>query len=453
MSPSQVTNRFAALSCSLIFLASPESCLGQANGTTAEWNAQQMQEDLAYLRDTWLPMDKSFNAQSRRNFEALIGESIAKVDKLSSADFALDVARAVASSGNGHTDAAVTRFLNRLPYRAWWFSDGLYIVRTHTDFTDLLGARVERIGKLAPAEALRRVTPFISGSDERIRVISPAFLTSPQVLRRIGATHDSMKAAITVRLQNGRQRTLHLSPPDIPDPQAGASWSVLVPGDLNIAGRWPHVLDNVQVRPAIYREPVNAESEWIGPGGQVLYVRLYERGIPALEDKLIGILDKDVVARKPKYVIIDLRLNTGGDFLKSTLFAQALPRLIPPEGRIFVLIGPVTFSAALVTASMLKANGGDKVLFVGERMGDSARFWAEGRYTPLPNSGIPVRASTGFQDWGTGCRDTDACFWPAAVFGVRNISLEPDIKVSMSFSDYAAGHDVVLAAALDRARN
>jgi len=440
--------------CSLVLLASSGLCLGQAaHDTAAEWNAQQMREDLVYLRDTWLPMDKSFTAKSRQKFEALVSASIAKVDKLSPADFALDVARAVASSRNGHTEAAVGGFLNRLPYRAWWFSDGLYIVRTHPDFSHLLDARVERIGKLAPEEALQLVAPFISGTDERIRVISPVFLTSPQVLRRIGATRDPMKVAVTVRLQNGKRSTLNLGPQQAPDPQAGASWSVLIPGDPDMAGRWPHVLDNVRLRPPIYREPVNAASEWIGAGGKVLYARLYERGIPSLEDKLIGILSDEVAPRKPKYVIIDLRLNTGGDFFKSTLFAQALPRLIPPDGKIFVLIGPVTFSAALVTASMLKANGGDKVLFVGERMGDSARFWAEGHYIPLPNSRIPVRASLGFQDWGAGCRDTDPCIWPAAVFGVRNISLEPDIEVATSFDDYAAGDDAVLAAALERARD
>lgn len=56
----------------------------------------------------------------------------------------------------------MTRFLNRVPYRAWWFSDGLYIVKTHPDFSHLIGARIERIGKLSPEEALRLIAPFRS---------------------------------------------------------------------------------------------------------------------------------------------------------------------------------------------------------------------------------------------------------------------------------------------------
>lgn len=415
-----------------------------------------MREDLVYLRDTWLPMDKSFSGEGRKAFEVLVNESIAKTDTLSAADFALDVARAVATSGNGHTEAAVTRFLNRLPYRAWWFSDGLYIVQAHPDFSHLIGARIERIGKFSPEEALRLIAPFISGTDARIRAVSSVLLTSIQALHRIGATRDPRKITVTVRLQNGKRASFSLGPQSTADPQAGAYWSVLVPAGAHVAGRWPHVLDNVVLIPALYKEPVDFDSEWMGDGGKVFYARLYERGSrggPSLEEKLMVSLQDQVVARKPKYVIVDLRLNTGGNFMKTILFTQALPRLVPADGKVFVLIGPVTFSAALATAAMLKDNGGDKVVFIGERMGDAGRFWAEGRYIPLPNSGIPVRPAPGFQDWQTGCKEADQCYWAATVFGVTDVSLEPDVEVATSFADYAAGRDAVLTAALERARD
>jgi Peptidase family S41 len=121
---------------------------------------------------------------------------------------------------------------------------------------------------------------------------------------------------------------------------------------------------------------------------------------------------------------------------------------MPADGRIFVLISRATFSAALVTAAMLKGNGGGRVIFVGETMGDNSRFWAETGTMTLPNSRISVTYSKSFEDWGAGCTDVASCYWPAVALGVKDISLAPDVTVTTSFSDYAAGRDAVLETAL-----
>src|SRR5207247_7756650 len=119
------------------------------------------------------------------------------------------------------------------------------------------------------------------------------------------------------------------------------------------------------------------------PDHRVFYLRSnYIYGTTAnryeLFDKLIGLLQVEVAERHPRFAIIDLRLNHGGDFFNTVSFAYALPKLIPRDGKIFVLVGPDTFSAAIATAAMLKAQGGDRVLFVGDTLGDDAEFWSEG---------------------------------------------------------------------------
>lgn len=127
-----------------------------------------------------------------------------------------------------------------------------------------------------------------------------------------------------VTVRHGKRASFTLGPQSTPDPQSGAYWSVLVPAGAH-AGRWPHVLDNVVQRPALYKEPVDFDSEWMGDGGKVFYARLYERGSrsgPSLEEKLMVSLQDQVVARKPKYVIVDLRLNTGGNFMKTIVWLE-----------------------------------------------------------------------------------------------------------------------------------
>jgi hypothetical protein len=181
----------------------------------------------------------------------------------------------------------------------------------------------------------------------------------------------------------------------------------------------------------------------------VLYVRSNTLAGAQLDQALLfDVLQANVVPRRPKYVIVDLRLNNGGNFFNTILFAQALPKLLPPDGRIFVLVSRATFSAALVTAAMLKANAGERAILVGETMGDGGQFWAEGAVSTLPNSKAEVRYTTGLHNWTSGCSDLDACYWPVVAFGVKDVSLEPQIRVEPSFADYAAGRDPVLQAAL-----
>ena len=151
---------------------------------------------------------------------------------------------------------------------------------------------------------------------------------------------------------------------------------------------------------------------------------------------------------RPKHVIFDLRFNPGGNFMNIILLSEALPRVLPLSGKVLVLVGPGTFSAALVTAALLKGSGGSRTVLIGETMGDDPQFWAEGREMPLPHSRIWLQNATGFQDWANGCNDTNRCFWPNVAFSRPVASLEAEIKVTQTFGQYAAGIDPVLEAAL-----
>jgi hypothetical protein len=421
----------------------------------------QMRADLVFLRDEWLPLDRSFSAAQRQEFNAVIAAAMDRVDTMQPYELELEIMRAAALAHNGHTYSPSARFIHALPVRLWWFADGLYVVSAHPDASDLLGARIEKLGNFTPAEALGAIGPFLSGTEQRIRYLSAFYLASPEVLHRIGATDAVGSAQLTFRLRDGNVQERRLNRVEAFDPgfkqpdRPYFAFSVLIPSDAALPGRWLHVLDAVAERPLTYRKAVDASLDWIGDGGKVLYVRsnqVLSSDQTPLDQKLVfGVLQNEVVVRRPRYVVVDLRLNQGGNFFNAILFTEGLPRLLPPDGRIFVLVGRATFSAALVTAVFLKANGGDRATLIGETMGDADRFWAEGARITLPNSNIEVQYANGFHDWGAGCTDLDKCYWPAVAFGVRNISLAPDVHIEPTFADYAAGRDPVLAAALARA--
>lgn len=420
---------------------------------------EEMREDLTYLRETWAPQDRSFNDSQRNDFNRLIDETAAAVEHLAPEQFALEVMRAVAIARNGHTNAnAVTLLGPDIPVRVWLFPDGLHIVKTHPDFARLLGARIDKIGSLTPQEALDALRVYLPGTDQRIRFLSPGYLVTPTVLKQIGAIKDAAVVPLTVQFADGRSETVELAPARNEDPgderreNLNRGYSVLRPDDANLPGRWNHLLDGRSDLPPVYSKRSDLQAQFLDEARKVLYIRsdmVKSMDETALSDKFAGLFHEKILPVRPKHIVVDLRFNPGGDLFNTILFSQALPRLVPRDGQVFVLVGRATFSAAISTAAMLKGSGGDKVTLIGEEMGDGSRFWAEGKHVKLPNSGIAVRYSPELHDYETGCFKLGDCYWATVAFGPRGISITPETTVDLAYDAYAAGRDPLLEKVLD----
>lgn len=445
-----------ARSCLLAVLFLSLAGAASATQPSPPLTPQQMREDLVYARDVWKPQDKSFSPAATREFNRIIDQAIANVGSLDPLGFWMTLARALAVSGNGHTMVnGDNPPFPSLPIHVWWFRDGLYIVRAQPEYDYLLGARIEKIGRDTPEQALAAVTPYISGHSPWVRSMSPDYLRIPALLHRLGITASDSETQLTVQLW-GRSGSQQVSLPlaSMPDPTDG--WGALRPEPASQKGRWPGVIDSVKSVPLTYQEPVNLSSRWLGPDHRVLYIRsnqIWGFGGPDIHDKLAVIFLSQIVPEHPKSVIVDLRFNGGGNFFSTILFAQALPELLPRGGHIYVLVSGNTFSAAIVTAAMLKESGGRKVVFLGMPMGDAEGFWAEGQPVPLPHSRLELRPGTQFEDWGRGCHDMQRCFFPDVIWGPKSpISLQPDEEIAPTFAEYAAGWDPVLQRALALSR-
>lgn len=419
---------------------------------------EQIRSDLFFLKDQWAPHERSLTPSQHSAFEAIVDKAISSSENASGEDLVFDVMKAVAVSHNGHTAPLVGYVLDTLPIKTWWFSDGLYVTSAAPGFENLIGSKILKFGNLSDSESLKRLSPYISGTPQRIRYLSSSYLTSKMVLEKIGAVGKEDGVPLTLYMKDGTTKVVTLSTTK-PDPSDAMepvmkSWGSLVPDDKDQPARWVHILDSVKSISPGYDKPAPVTTSWIGDGKKVLYVRsntLRSKDKDSIADKLMfGVIQKQVVTKKPKSVVIDLRLNNGGNYFETMLFAQTLPKLIPEDGHIFVLVSRATFSAAIVTAATLKRYGGEKVTIMGEPMGDNDRFWAEPNLITLPNSKIPVFYSTKLEDFAKGCADDKDCYWPSIVYSQGAINTSPEIKIHVSFKDYAAGHDLVLEAALAR---
>lgn len=100
------------------------------------------------------------------------------------------------------------------------------------------------------------------------------------------------------------------------------------------------------------------------------------------------------VVEKSEALVIDIRNNPGGNgaFNRALVHALIRSRRLREPGRLFVLTGRRTFSAAGFLAIDLELN--TNAIFIGEPTGARPNGYGDSRKLTLPSSGLTVRVST-----------------------------------------------------------
>lgn len=406
-------------------------------------------EDLTYFRDVWAPRERALTPEARARFDAFINNEIAVASPMRRAELALVFARGQAFTGNGHSGSNYAEGLfHPLPVNFWIFADGAFVTGAARDHRDLLGARIKSIGGVAFADAAKRVAPFIAGNAQRKRYLSPGLLTQIEPLTAAGLAKDG-KAAFEFVLPSGWTRRMLIAPASatVAQEEQGPWIAAMAPSPSK--DDWVHVIDGLRERPLYLRAPDPLTMSRVGDGS-IAYIRSTDLSRSSVVLPKAYVIMDDMVkpGHRPHDAIVDLRFNGGGNFFNIIDFAAELAALIPPDGHIYVITGRATFSAAIVFEALLKGNAKGRTVIVGEPVGDNPQWWSEGNALTAPNSKLPLDYTTGYHDWGNGCKDLDRCYWPVVFHGVAAGPLNPDILVDMTFAQYAKGSDPALEAAL-----
>jgi hypothetical protein len=440
--------RWAALS-----IAAAAFAFGSAT-SAAPMTREQVAADLAFFRDQAAPKDRSFTPETRERMRAFIAAAIDHARPMERYELALELAEAQALSGNAHSYSdflSEEGLFHPLPVTFWKFEEGAIVTRAHPAFTRLLGARILSIGGVAYAEAVRRVAKFIPGTPERRLYLSPSWLERIEVLEAVGLARNGI-ADVAFELPSGARTVEHLGAAPTPDPAAySPEWRrAIVPGKG--PDPWPHFLDRLPSQP-LYAAPPDEFAATPLDGGATLYIRSTSlspyQGELTVMLKAYRIMDAMVKAPAlPSNIVVDLRYNGGGNLFNVIAFADELAQVVGKRGRIYVLEGRATFSAAIAFAALLKKDAGGRVVLVGEEPSDNPWFWSEGGTLEAPASKLPLRYVDGYHDWAHGCTDLAKCYWPVVFHGAAVGSLQPDIAVPIRYADFIAGRDAALDAAL-----
>jgi len=299
----------------------------------------------------------AFHHTSKEQFEAAVRELQGRLGTLDSDGFYVGVKRIAAMVGDAHTQAGLPRDLERVfPLPVSKFNDDYRIALVPPGLEKALGARIVSIDD-TPAERFYSLLSPLVPQDEN-PTFAPAvvnlLLSQAQVLHGAGITKQANAARYTLEDETGRQFTLDVQALGVEE-YAKIIW-------ISIA----------KARLKEISEPMH------NPSPMFTYTYIPQaRTVFANVRKMVDVkepgneLIKFIRERQPEKVIIDLRANVGGDYF------QGLHGLVEPisklaeinqKGHLFVLIGPLTSSAAVINAAQFHTM--TNAILVGQPIGE-----------------------------------------------------------------------------------
>ena len=422
--------------------------------------ADAKRQDLEYFQAHYLTLNRPYSFAALEEVSNQISALKENLDKMSDAQFELEIARLVALAQNGHSRVfSYLRALRtkRLPIRTYWFDDGLYIIYTHESLTHLLGARITHFGTMPVDNIFSALRNTSGGTDEYYRAYVATYLAeTPALLHAAGLTSSNSEVKITMRLPSGETLVETLEPLSLND--------AITPG-FAFYRLFPQMPPTPENPWATYFEAGEAAPFYVGEGiGQEGLQLFRHMPLPEIngyyiqylanasqDDETIRNFQNDyleaIQTLSPQAIILDQRFNSGGDYTETAEAMRKLGQAVPENGTLYILTGNPTFSAGIISAAFAKEASRGNVVIVGQRIGDSEVAWSEGGFLDLPNSEITIQYSTGKYNVRDGCYNPIDCFWPGIIFyNVAAGSLDPNIKVPFTFSTYAQGRDAALDA-------
>ena len=397
------------------------------------------QQDVQYFRH-FLELDRSYTPESRDAAETILKDLSGKLDELSDAQFQLGITRAVAAADNGHTNTWLGRFSRehgRLPLRFHWFDDGLHVVAAQEPYTPLLGARVFSVGGVDIDTAMHRLKVFVGGPWSGYRAYrGPVLLELPSALHAVGLSASEDRATLRFADHHADVTIDKVSLTE--DEPLWWSHFYLSPGEP--LETWS-VID--PPLPLFLRDAEKLFRHEYLQDADLLYVQFRANrgdGLQALQEQV----RQELKTRTPSTLVIDQRLNGGGDYTLTEKLMSDLPELIGPQTAVYVITGNATFSAGINSVAFARAALGERMLIIGQRIGDRERAYGETNAFELPNSRLGMTFNTGLHDVAAGCPPFPECYWKNYFNDVAVGSLDPDIVIEYRFAHFRNGVDPVM---------
>jgi len=395
-------------------------------------DVSKMSRDEGWRYDLWLLARElkrvhydPFKKITKEEFEAYVKKLHDEIPKLTDPQIEVRLIGLSRLMGDGHTSlqspAARPPQRRLAPVQFYLFTEGLFVTSAAPKHADLVGAQVVRIGDHTIDKVMTALDPVISRDNQMWpKGIGPGLMRNPRVLNGLGLIPEADKMTITVTDGAGKTRTAQLAaePDEPPD-------------------NWPHARQRAAAPEPLYlkNRRANYWFEYL-PESKTVYFQYNavqhdpQEPLPQFCDRLFKFINEKEVER----LVIDMRWNGGGNNFLNRPLVHGLIRndKINQRGKLFVIVGRQTFSAAMNGAAEIERQ--TNAIFVGEPTGSSPNFVGETIPVELPYSKMRGSISD--------------LFWQSSVAMDYRTWIAPLLYAPPSFELYRANRDPAMEAIL-----
>lgn len=408
----------------------------------AQSDADAWQADLRFLIEQLEAGHANlFHAVSQDVFYASVAALDQAIPELADHEIIVEIARLLALVEDGHTTAGLafdilrpTTGFRKYPIRIGAFEEGFFITQATVEHADLVGKQILQVGSHPISAVFEAVTPLISRSKHNASILNwqaPELMVTAEVLHALGLTASLETAVFTLGTPDGPKETLSLTPIAI----QRRAFNGQPPESVKDMS-WVTVLDALPDRPLTHQQRDTPYWYTFLEDEQTVYFQYNNvRNAPnesfdAFCERLFAFLDTTPVEK----FVIDMRFNQGGDGTLNWALIERIRRRphYNQKGKIFALIGPQTFSAAMMAAVALERY--TETLFVGQPTGASPNHYGDTGFLVLPHSGLALIHAE--------------VYWQLSDPDDRRPWIAPDLPVPAFFVTFRQGQDAALDAIL-----
>ena len=376
-----------------------------------------------------------FQLVTEAEFDAAVGRLHEAIPTLDDVQIFVGLKKLIRLVGDGHTNVSppddAIELKYALPVQFYFFAEGLYIIATAPQYANLVGAEVNRFDGRTLQELVDGVEAMVSRDNEYwLQQMVPYRLRELPILHALGLIDHPRQVSLTLRLRDGTTREVLLKA-DLEAP-SGALWNAFkVPTGwhwmpVTLGKPLPHYLKHTSIK--YWFEQLS--------DGKTLYAqfnRVLNDPAETLADFTVRLFDH-VESSGTERLVVDLRWNNGGNtFLMLPLLHRLIGSPLNQRGRLYVIIGRRTFSAAQNAVTMIEQH--TNAIFVGEPTGGRPNSIGEESPIQLPYSKIWLNVSDLFwqTSWPTDSRTAIApLIWTPPTFAAFAENRDPALEAILS---------------------
>lgn len=390
---------------------------------------QLWEKDLNYLDKKIQKEFNSFIPGIKEEFSKEVAALRSKLSNLKNYEVAGEIMRILATLKDGHTELNIGHSkvgFHRVPLSLFIMEGEFYVLAAHEKYSHLVGGKVMAIGNTPIKEAFERLKRNMShDNDMEFLHAGPGYIILTELLVYLNLTKEYLKSDFTIRQLDGSKVKTTFTGMDI---------------NAYKKGPWKLYREMNGLETPLYQSQTSS-SYWYQylPEGKTMYFNFSrvnnqkgKQSIKSFTKELFAEIDRV----KPEKLVIDLRLNNGGNYHRSKPIVAAIKDRpwLNQTGKVWAITSRRTFSAASTMCIFLKQDTHAQI--IGEA-GRTHPNWADNNeYMTLPNSDFLIEYTTKIKK-----------HWPEHPDYDR---VPVDVEVLPTFEAYSKGIDRVMEYILKR---